>query len=188
MTLLPVHILAGLLALISGAVALYALKGAKLHRKSGIIFVCTMLFMSFSGAVMAALKPERISVVTGALTFYLVTTALLTVRHPVKKLPWIDVGAMLFAVTIGFVSIYLSIGGMNSADGKVDGLPYAHVFFGWCASGSWNATTGHDSCRYIQPTSQKVGCIRRSGSVWFTEMRMGTGRKRSIVSKKEEYS
>jgi len=32
MTLLPIHIIAGVTALASGAVALYALKGATLHR------------------------------------------------------------------------------------------------------------------------------------------------------------
>ena len=35
MTLLPVHILGGALALVFGYVALYATKGATLHRKSG---------------------------------------------------------------------------------------------------------------------------------------------------------
>ena len=41
--LLPIHIIAGLIGLATGAVALYAAKGAKLHRKSGMIFVYTML-------------------------------------------------------------------------------------------------------------------------------------------------
>jgi hypothetical protein len=36
MTLLPFHILAGILALLFGYVALYATKGATLHRRSGI--------------------------------------------------------------------------------------------------------------------------------------------------------
>jgi len=40
-----------------------------------------MSVLSASGALMAALKPERISVIAGMLIFYLVTTALLTVRH-----------------------------------------------------------------------------------------------------------
>jgi hypothetical protein len=50
-----------------------------------MIFVYAMLVMSVSGAVMAALKPERISVIAGMLTFYLVTSALLTVQRPVQS-------------------------------------------------------------------------------------------------------
>lgn len=37
MTVLPIHILAGVLALGFGYVALYAAKGATLHRKSGML-------------------------------------------------------------------------------------------------------------------------------------------------------
>ena len=79
MTLL--HILAGLLELISGALALSAHKGGKLYRKSGMILVYGMSVLSASGAVMAAWKPDRISVLAGLLTFYLVLTALFTVRR-----------------------------------------------------------------------------------------------------------
>jgi len=41
---------------------------------------------------MAALEPERLSVIAGMLTFYLVTTALLTIRRA-EEFRWIDVGA-----------------------------------------------------------------------------------------------
>jgi uncharacterized membrane protein len=45
-TILFVHILAGGLGLVSGYVALYATKGATLHRKSGMLFVCVMTTMA----------------------------------------------------------------------------------------------------------------------------------------------
>src|SRR5260370_27322382 len=51
---LRVHFLAAGLALVFGCVALYAAKGATLHRKSGMLFVYAMLTMSLTGAVMAA--------------------------------------------------------------------------------------------------------------------------------------
>ena len=90
------HIIGGLAGLTSGAVALSAPKGAKLHRQSGTIFVCAMLVLSASGAVMAALKPERISMIAGMLTIYLVITALLTVRRHGQGFNWMDAGAMFF--------------------------------------------------------------------------------------------
>ena len=40
-----VHIVAGGLGLVSGFVALYAAKGARLHRKSGRVFFYAMLTM-----------------------------------------------------------------------------------------------------------------------------------------------
>ena len=83
-----IHIVGGLIGLTSGAVALSVPKGSRLHRKSGIIFVYAMVVLSTSGAVMAALTPERISVIAGMLTFYLVITALLTVRRPPQEFDW----------------------------------------------------------------------------------------------------
>jgi hypothetical protein len=53
--LLALHLTGGSLAMASGLVALYAAKGAALHRKSGTIFAYAMLSMSLTGAaVMAA--------------------------------------------------------------------------------------------------------------------------------------
>jgi hypothetical protein len=51
--LLPIHIVAGGLAIILGAVALLAAKGATLHRRSGLLFVYAMLTMGISGSILA---------------------------------------------------------------------------------------------------------------------------------------
>jgi uncharacterized membrane protein len=122
------HIVAGLLAIGSGAVALYALKGGPLHRKSGMIFAYAMLFMSASGAVMAALKPQRISVVAGMLTFYLVITALLTVRRREAGWQRLDVAVMLVAVLVGVASVRFSLQALGSPSGKLEGLSAAPGF------------------------------------------------------------
>ena len=53
MTLLPIHVFAAGLGLVSGTVALFAAKGARLHRKSGMLFVYAMLTMSACAAVLA---------------------------------------------------------------------------------------------------------------------------------------
>jgi hypothetical protein len=118
-----VHIITGLLGLVSGAVALYALKGGKVHRKSGIIFVYTMLLMSGTAVVLSVMKPQRISIAAGLLTFYLVTTALLTVRRPAQGFNWIDAGAMLVALTAGIIGFKFGFEGLNSPTGTLDGDP-----------------------------------------------------------------
>jgi hypothetical protein len=79
-TILPAHILAGGLAIVFGYVALWATKGGGLHRKSGQLFVGTMLTMALSGAAIAVFSPKSqlVSVVAGLLTFYLVASSLVT--------------------------------------------------------------------------------------------------------------
>ncbi|HKY53041.1 MAG TPA: hypothetical protein VJM08_01995, partial [Anaerolineales bacterium] len=113
------HIIGGLIGLTSGALALSSPKGATLHRKSGIIFVYAMLLLSFTGVVIAALLPERISVIAGMLTFYLVITALLTVRRRPQGFDWIVAGAMVFAWIIGLPSIAFAIQGLVNRDGII---------------------------------------------------------------------
>lgn len=127
------HITAGPLGLTSGAVALSAHKGGKLHRKSGTIFVYTMIVLSASGAIMAALKPEGISVIAGVLTFYLVTTALLTVRNPLQKSRWLGALTMMFALGISLLSFAFGFQGLNRATGNVDGYTPLGFIFGTVA-------------------------------------------------------
>ena len=106
MTLLPIHIIAGLLGLASGAIALAVRKGATLHRKSGLIFVYAMLVVALTGTVMGFLISEMAAVIPGMLTFYLVLTSFLTIRSPIAgKFSWIDIGAMLIGLTTGIVSV-----------------------------------------------------------------------------------
>jgi hypothetical protein len=122
--MLLIHIIAGALALAAGWIALFSPKGARLHRASGMVFVCTMLVMSATGAVMAALLPSRISVIGGVLAFYLVTTALLAVRRPAdRNLRWLDVSAMLVALAVSGAAFALALAAMRSPTGRVDGLP-----------------------------------------------------------------
>jgi uncharacterized membrane protein len=111
------HIIGGLIGLTSGAVALSTRKGGRLHRKSGMIFVYAMSVLSASGAIMAARLPERISVIAGLLTLYLVITALRTVRHRAQGFDWLGAGAMVFALIVGFLSLAFAIQGLNGSNG-----------------------------------------------------------------------
>jgi uncharacterized membrane protein len=104
MTLLPIHIIAGVIGLVSGAIALSARKGAKLHRKGGMIFVYAMMVVAITGTVMGALISEMAAVIPGMITFYLVLTSWLTVRRPVLNFHWIDFGAMLLGLTVSIAS------------------------------------------------------------------------------------
>ena len=109
----PVHITAGLLALIAGAIALYATKGSPLHRRAGMVFVAAMLAMSSTGALMALVaKPNAVNVMAGSITFYLVSTALLAVKRTVAQARFVLGGCMVaagalaaWAYTLGFAAV-----------------------------------------------------------------------------------
>lgn len=106
MALLPIHIIAGIIGIASGFVALYTFKGAKLHRGSGTIFVYAMVIVATTGTVMGALLSEMAAVIPGVLAFYLVLTSWLTARRPaVLKFHWMDLVLMLLALTLGIASI-----------------------------------------------------------------------------------
>ena len=115
-----IHIVAGLIALIAGAVALCAAKGSVLHRKSGIVFVVAMLTMSSTGAVMTLLlKRDLANVVAAALTFYLVATALLTVRT-VSHARALAKGLAVMAFATTALAFALAFGDAASAPGSAD--------------------------------------------------------------------
>lgn len=129
MMLLPIHILAGLLALASGAVAMFAAKGGLLLRKSGMVFVVAMMVLTSSAVVMAVFfRPEAINVVAGVLTFYLVSTSLLTVRRPVERMRGLATGFMLMALTGSAFAFALGFDALHSVNGRVDGIPPQPLF------------------------------------------------------------
>jgi uncharacterized membrane protein len=113
----------GLVALVSGAVALYALKGAKLHRGSGMVFVYAMLVMASTGTVMSIVHRNVGNVMAGLLTVYLVVTAWLTVRRPALEFRRIDAGAMLAALAVGLGATTLGVAAARSATGTMHGIP-----------------------------------------------------------------
>jgi len=106
MTLVPVHVIGGIVGIVTGLVALYALKGATLHRRSGTIFVYAMLVMALSGAVIAVGRVgAAMNIPAGLVTAYLVVTALMTVRPPSAGSRRVERGAMLAAFVIGLSSV-----------------------------------------------------------------------------------
>jgi uncharacterized membrane protein len=121
--LLPVHILAGAVGLISGAVALYAVKGATVHRRSGTVFVFAMLAMSLAGATIAAVRQQEANIVAGLLTAYLVFTGLTTLRPVRSGERRVAVGTMLAALGLGVASLSIALDAMLNGDGTLDGVP-----------------------------------------------------------------
>lgn len=129
MTLLPIHIISGIIGIISGFIAVFAVKGMKMHRKSGVVFVYSMVVLALTGAVLGALKNEPGNIVAGVLAFYFVATGLLTLQRRDGQFHWIDAAAMLIAIAVGVLSIRKGFDVLNGAAGASDGVPPGMRFF-----------------------------------------------------------
>jgi len=124
-----IHIIAGLLALVAGAVALYATKGSSLHRRSGWVFAVAMATMTTTAAVIAQFfSPNRVNVVAAALTFYLVATGVLAVRRTVPQMRALATAFMLVAVAVGAHALALGVEAVSSTTHRVDGIPAPPLF------------------------------------------------------------
>jgi uncharacterized membrane protein len=128
-SLLPVHIIAGSIAIVAGFISVFALKGAKLHRKSGMIFVYSMLVLSITGAVIATLKHQTGNIIGGSLAFYMVTTALLTVRPRDRGSRWIDAGGLVIGAAVGGFAMKSGFDALNTPTGTLNGVPAGMMFF-----------------------------------------------------------
>ena len=119
--LLPIHVAAGGLALVLGAVALLVKKGGTIHRRSGLLFVCAMFVMGITAAMLGN--------VGGLMAVYFVGTALTTVRPVSTWTRTFNVAALMGVVGLALLSIVGGVKAFNSPGGVLKGVPFAMHFF-----------------------------------------------------------
>lgn len=123
------HILAGLLSLLSGAIAMFARKGSILHRRSGDVFVLAMLGMTTSAVILATWwKPNPGNITAGLLAFYLVATSALTVRAPLRHARGVALGLCCVGLAVGSAGTTLGFAALQRPNGAIDGIPAAPLF------------------------------------------------------------
>ena len=128
--LLPVHFVAGGLAIVLGGVSLVASKGATLHRRSGLLFVYAMLTMGISGSTLALRQSlTNANVLGGFISCYFVITALTTVRPASSWTRRINTVALLVAIALSLIEIGLGLKALASASGTISGVPFFMLFF-----------------------------------------------------------
>jgi hypothetical protein len=131
-TAYAVHIVAGGLGLVTGFIALYAAKGARLHRRAGIAFVYAMLTMCLAGLSIAVVRgvAPAINVPAALLTASLVITALTTVRPPSTTSLWLNRGAAVAALVVGLIDAVFAFEAIANG-GTRNGMPaFPFVMFG----------------------------------------------------------
>jgi hypothetical protein len=130
---LVVHIVAGALGILSGFVALSATKGAFAHRKSGMLFVYSMMTMALMGSTIAVVRnvAPGANGPVGLLTAYLVITGLITVRPQSELSRWFDGGLMAIVFAVSATLFTFAYDVLGSPTGKLYGMPvYPFLIFG----------------------------------------------------------
>jgi len=122
-TILYAHIGGGTIGLISGAVALLARKGGKLHRLSGNIFFVSMLVMTGIGAVVAPFIPDRVSSVAGFMSFYLIFSGWLTARRRREGVRALELIGFVWAISGAAAAMVLSWMAAQTPEHTLDGAP-----------------------------------------------------------------
>jgi uncharacterized membrane protein len=125
-TLLQIHIAAGGLAIVLGAVALVVKKGGTLHRRSGMLFVYAMLVMGFSASILRFLKspnPTDGNILAGLITAYFVGTALTTVRPVSRWTRRINATALTVIVAVALATIANGVKAFSSPHLSPGGVP-----------------------------------------------------------------
>ena len=120
--LLFIHIAAGGLAIVLGAVALVAKKGGSIHRRGGLVFVYAMLVLGISAAILG-------NVLGGLTAVYFVGTALTTVRPASSWTRRVNAAALAVAVGIALVDVALGVKAFNAPHGLLNGVPFFMLFF-----------------------------------------------------------
>jgi uncharacterized membrane protein len=122
---LVLHIGGGTVGIVSGVGALAARKGERLHRAFGKVFLVAMLINAVAATSLASVLVARgvsaqwSNVFGGASTFYLVTTAWLTVRREAGTVGRFELGALI--VPLGLAA--LSLTGLFKPDHDVPVAP-----------------------------------------------------------------
>jgi hypothetical protein len=124
------HICAGSVGVLAGFVAVSFRKGSRRHGVAGEIFVIAMMILSATGAYMGFMKSEPGNVLGGALTFYLVTTAWVTVTRTDKdgNPSFFDWSALSVISTVAAVELTYGIEAAMSPTGLKYDYPPGRTF------------------------------------------------------------
>jgi uncharacterized membrane protein len=126
--LLSIHIAAGGLAIVLGAVALLVKKGGTIHRRSGLLFVYAMLVMGTSASVLGLRHGLTDgNVMGGLIAVYFVGTALTTVRPPSTWTRRINAAALTFALGLSLVMIAGGVKAVNTPRVSSGGVPFRTI-------------------------------------------------------------
>lgn len=125
---LAFHVAMGVAAFAAGFVAIAARKGGTRHRRSGQVFVGTMIAMGLTAVGIAAYEGKD-DIATGAFTAYLVFTA----WTALKPLPGagrrVDIVLMVLAFAVAMAGFARAFTALERPGNQIEGVPAGMMFF-----------------------------------------------------------
>lgn len=125
---LLLHIGAGSIAILAGALALTVRKGARLHRVFGTVFLVSMLATAAFAGYLAFFIPRWSQVLGVNFVFYLLATAWMTVRRQEGRIGLFERGAPFVAIAIAAALVIFGTKAAMSPTGTFDKVPAAVHF------------------------------------------------------------
>ncbi|HYH06507.1 MAG TPA: hypothetical protein VEK11_05525 [Thermoanaerobaculia bacterium] len=126
--LLPVHVVAGGLAVIFGFTALFVKKGGTIHRRSGMLFVYAMLVMGITASILEFVRnAAATNVVAALMSLYFVGTALTTVRPPSRWTRATNVAALTVAAGLACIAFIGGVRGVGNPGLSPGGVPFRTI-------------------------------------------------------------
>jgi hypothetical protein len=126
--LLPIHIAAGVLAIVFGFTALFVKKGGTIHRRGGMLFVYAMLVMGTTASILEFFQNADVGNIAAAiLSIYFVGTALTTVRPPSRWTRAINVAALTVAVGLAFAAFAGGVKNVSTPGLSSGGVPFRTI-------------------------------------------------------------
>lgn len=113
-SLVWVHIGAGILALLTGAVAVTARKGGRLHARAGTGFFGAMLVLGLTASILEPFRDPPGSPITGLFVAYFVLTSWVTARRHDGSTGWFERVACLVALGTGALMIWAGFTGAST--------------------------------------------------------------------------
>ena len=127
-----IHICAGFIALVTGAMAIAARKGGPEHASSGTWFVASMLVLGVTASALAPFKEPPDSVVGGLLVCYFVATSWMTARRRDGKAGLFEKVACFLVLACAAATIREGFLALSSSAEPIPGPFALFAFAGVC--------------------------------------------------------
>jgi uncharacterized membrane protein len=126
-TLLPVHILAGGIALVVAPGAMITVKGGLWHRRWGKVYAAAMLVVAATGSAMSLLRPNLFLFMVAVFSFYLVFSGyrVLHRKGPGQTATSLDRAVTLSMILAGLVLLAYGVNRLQSSS-----LGFVAIVFG----------------------------------------------------------
>lgn len=123
------HYAAGLISIATGFAALAVAKGGMAHKRVGLVFTWSMVYMCLSATGIALYAAKYTSVFAGVISAYLVVTATTTVRPLRFGARHADIGLMILAFALSSYGLWGGIQVLGLPGRQLNGVPAGMILF-----------------------------------------------------------